>query len=665
MLRITSIIALFALFHFFNVQQVNAIRAYPHPIEVTQPDGSLLTIRLQGDEFYHFQTTEDGYLLKENSKGFLTYAIVTASGAIIESSNIARNINQRSANDIQLLSSIKKENIIQAFQSGRQKSKMLNNDIQPRKAYPLVGSPKSLVILANFQDKKFVTALPETAFQNLLTQPGYSANGATGSAKDYFLSSSYGKFAPDFIATDTVTLPQNLAYYGVNSGGTRGNDTYPLQMIIDACTAANNKGVDFSQYDTDNDGVIDNVFVYFAGYNEAEGGPANTIWPHRWGIYPGYNYTGTIDAITFDNKIIMDYACTSELKGSSGSNMCGIGIFCHEFGHVIGLPDYYDTSGTKANTLDNWSIMDYGAYLNRGRTPPLYSAYDRFYLGWLTPEQVSTPSDLTLLPLYQGTTQPANTNQQAFLFSATNHNLNGSNPNPKEFFIVEYRKHTGWDTYLGQYWNGSNYVIPSDGMLIWHIDYDQSTWDINKPNNYTGSGTTQTLSSHMRVYLHPTDGSLTTPPISAFTIGSFTPTTWSGTDINRAITSINKTANQVTFEFMGGAPVDPNAPGVKTGTIGSNLHFAGAKVNSSKIKTFNIKTTDLTGNLSLLITGTNAAYFTVSSATITKEAANAIGGTLITITYLPTAAGTHTATLTISGGGLNPAKVIDLTASGY
>ena len=441
--------------------------------------------------------------------------------------------------------------------------------------------------------------------------------------------------------------------------------------------------------------------------------------------------------------------------------MCGIGTFCHEFGHVIGLPDYYDTSGTQSNTLNEWDIMDYGAYSNNGCTPPVYSAYDRFFLGYLTPEQVNTASDLTLAPLYQGTATVSSTSQQAYLLSASTHNLNGAAPSPAEFFIVEYRKKTGWDAYL-----------PAEGVCIWHIDYLKAQWDANTPNNYTGS--TQTSSSHMRVYLQPLSGSTTTPG-TAFTTGSFTPTTWSGTNINRAITAITKSGDNYTFKLMGGQvgptltvsgtvnsfstyvgtattsqsvtissvsltdivnisvspetnfdiklstdtewkksvtltpasgivngtlnirynpttagnhnatitvsstgatsktvllsgtaiePENPNAPSVRPGRIDNSLTFANTKVNSTKTKTLNIKTTDVMNTLSLVITGDNAQMFSVSASSLTKEAANNLTGTNITIQYTPTTVGSHTATLTISGGGLDPAKVITLNGIG-
>ena len=739
----------FFLFQFCIVS-LYAVKAYQNPIIITQPDGTQLTIRLQGDEYHHFQTTEDGYLLKTNSKGFLTYAKVSATGEIVESSMVAQDAGKRSTAEIQFLKTMDKSVSIQVLQKAPQKSRMLANGVnQPRKAYPLNGFPKALVILANFKDKSFVTSTPQIAFQNLLTLDGYSSNGGTGSARDYFMSSTYGKFAPNFIVVGPVTLPQTLDYYGKNDAN--GNDTNPAQMIVDACAAADAAGLDFTQFDTDNDGFVDNVFVYYAGYNEAEGGPANTIWPHRWSI----SSAGITTGITLDGKKIEDYSCTSELKGNTGANMCGIGTFCHEFGHVLGLPDYYDTSGTQRNTLNTWDIMDYGAYSNGGNTPPAYSVYDRFFLGYLIPEQINTPSDKILLPLYQGKTTVANTIGQTYLFAQTTHNLNGASPNPSEFFMVEYRKKTGWDTYL-----------PAEGMCIWHIDFDQTSWNNNDPNNYTGS--TQSAASHMRVYLQPLIGQTTTPG-TAFTTGSFTPITWSGTDINRGISNITTTAANITFKFMasrvtnsgsfvpftttlgassaiqsttvtgfnltsnvnvalqdttnydiklstdvlwskalsiaptsgsvnasiqvrlnpkeigtltdqlaisctgitttnlnltGTSSIGPNSPQIIVGKVDNSISFGMTKLSISNSKTINVKTTDINNNLGFAITGSDASMFSVSVGSVTKDAANAVAGTNITVTFIPTSTGAHSATLTISGGGLSPDRVITLSGTG-
>ena len=766
MIKKVLLLALIAFLYQVALVPVFAVKAAPFPIIITQPDGSQLTIRLHGSEFNHFQTTEDGYVLKANNQGFLTYATVNQAGELLESNVIAQNVTKRTVSDVQFLKSVDQSAVQQSVRNLAQKSKMLLTGAdKPRKAYPLNGSPKALVILANFKDKAFAVSSPQTSFQNLVTQSGYSANGGTGSAKDYFMSSTYGKFAPDFVVVGPVTLPQTLDYYGKND--TSGSDTNPAQMIVDACAAASAAGLDFSQFDTDNNGIVDNVFVYYAGYNEAEGGPANTIWPHRWSI----SSAGISTGITFNGKKIDDYSCTSELKGSTGTNMCGVGTFCHEFGHVLGLPDYYNTSASSTTTLETWEVMDYGPYLNGGNTPPSYSAWDRFFLGYLIPQQINSASNITLQPLYLGTTQPANTDGQAYLFSATTHNLSGTAPSPAEFFIAEYRKHTGWDTYLGQNASsiGTNSNIPLDGMCIWHIDYLQSAWDANTPNN--ASSSTQSSSSHMRVYLQPLSGQTTTPG-TTFTTGSFTPTTWSGTSINRPITSIAMTANNMTFKFMGGIvgptitagtvnsfsmvvgtatnaqtitiagttlssdvvlnlsansvfdiklsssntwgksltltqsagsvsqsvdirynpkalgtqtdqlvmtstgattislnlsgtlSVGANSPVISVGKIDSSLPFSQTRLNSTNAKTINLKTTDLNDNLYFTISGNDAAMFSASVTMLTKDVTNATTGTNITVSYKPTTTGSHTATLTISGGGLAPARVITLTGTG-
>lgn len=640
--RIYLFVILLALTGSFH--SVFAIRANPAPVIVTQPDGTKLTIRIHGDEFNHYRTTNDGYLLTENPNGFYIYDLTYSNIEDKTTQIIARDATKRSITDQKLLMSIPKADANQIYASKLQRSKSagLQRTTTLRKAFPLTGNPKSLVILVNFSDKSFVVPTPKTAFTNLLNQSGYSANGGTGSARDYFMAASFGKFAPQFDVVGPYTLPNTLDYYGKNNS--QKDDQNPQQMIIDACQQADINGVDFTQYDTDNDGMVDNIFVYYAGYNEAEGGPANTVWPHRWSLA---DYTNT-----FDGKIVYDYACTSELNSSSGSNMCGIGTFSHEFGHVLGLPDYYhtaDATGSKS-TLDYWHIMDAGAYNNKGRTPPTYTAYDRFYLGWFTPQEINTANNYTLLPIYQGTTIPANTNQQAYILSATIHNLVGTNPSPTEFFVVEYRKKTGWDAYL-----------PGDGMLIWHIDYDANAWSDNSPNNYTGSS--QTTESHMRVYLQPLSGNTATPG-AAFSTGSFVPIFWNGTYLKREITDIVKTSNNLTFNLMGGIPSDPLAKVIKPGVIDNSLAFVSTKVASQRLKIINIRTTDISGNLTLAITGTDAGMFSASASSIIKDAANTFSGVNVTVYYKPTSVGQHTATLTISGGGLNPAKVITLTGQG-
>jgi len=638
------IIIAFALLTFIGTNR--AVPAYHGPVTITQPDGTSLTIRLFGDEFRKIRTTIDGFVIRENAQGFYTYAIRDSDNRLVASGVIARDADKRSAADKLFLNRVQKidsETDLNTIQPVMSKIKAVPA-VTTSTGFPKTGSPRTLVILVNFSDRSFVVSNPLTAFNNLLNEVNYSANGGTGSARDYFKAASNGQFSPQFDVVGPYTLTNTMAYYGAND--TNGDDVLPAYLIVDACKAADDAGLDFTQYDTDGDGFIDNVYVYYAGYNEAEGGPANTIWPHRWAVQPGFNFTNNQNLVRFDGKRVFDYACSSELRGNSGSNMCGIGTFVHEFSHVIGLPDYYHTAADKP-ALDNWSIMDAGAYLNSGRTPPTFSAYDRFYLGWLTPEQLTRPAEKSLYPLSQSVTPLSTTAKQAYLLSATNHNLNGANPSPVEFYIMEYRRKVGWDAFL-----------PAEGLLFWHINFNQTAWDNNTVNNY--SGTTQTASSHMRVYLQPLSGYTTTPG-TAFTTGSFTPLTWSGANINRPVTDIVKTNDSITFKIMGGIPFDPNAPVIRTGVISTQLVYPTIKRGTQLGRQLNIKTTDVTGTLTVALSGTNAASWQLSASQITSAEANSATGTNITVTFKPTTVGAHTATLTISGGGLSPEKVITLT----
>ena len=510
---------------FLQSYNVYAIKATPYPFEIKQPDGTTLTVKLHGDEYFRYMTTEDDVLIAKSADNFYRYARMDESGQLIPTARKAENIDARSVLDEQFLLKLQKpvEVLKIATQvQGVKKMKSAENDVI-RKGYPLNGSPKTLIILVNFSDKNFVTSSPQTAYTNLLNESGYSTNGGTGSARDYFRDASNGVFQPQFDVVGPYTLPNNMAYYGENSSG---NDKNPQQMVIDACKLADQNGVDFTQYDTDNDGYVDNIFIYYAGYNEAEGGPANSVWPHRWTL------ANTLTK--FDGKTIFDYACTSELKGASGTVMCGICTFCHEFGHVLGLADYYDTADDTHYTVSYWNIMDEGAYLNYGRTPPTYSAYDRFFLGWLTPVELKIPQNVTLPSI-------TSSNKAYLITRYGNHNLNGANPSPNEFFMLENRQRTGWDTFL-----------PNSGMLVTHVFYDVSTWNANSVNNVDAS---------MGFDIVEADGVASTatrigdPFPGSGNVTSYSPKLRNGTVIGKPLTMIQQNSGVITFRFMGGGDV--------------------------------------------------------------------------------------------------------------
>lgn len=336
---------------------------------------------------------------------------------------------------------------------------------QVQTACPLNIAPRGLVILVNFADKAFITDAQE--MRDMINGDNYSRSykmgfktiTAKGSARQYFIDQSWGQYQPQFDVAGPYTVSKNMSYYGGNDYS--NEDKNPYDMIIEACQLADADGVDFTQYDNNQDGEIDFVYVFYAGYGEADGGGANTIWPHTFWIKDGAGKT-----VLLDGKLLNSYACGNEL--SAGTKIHdGIGTFCHEFSHVLGLPDMYYTGNSltfAAKLMGTWDIMDYGPYNNDGNTPPSYSAYERFFMGWLTPTQITGNKDVLLHPLNSG--------RGAGLIAASTHNMVGNDPNPATFYLLENRPKEGWDQY-----------IPGSGMMLTKIQYNYSNWFYNTTNN--------------------------------------------------------------------------------------------------------------------------------------------------------------------------------------
>ena len=408
-----------------------AVPARKTGVVFTQPDGSQITVYQHGDEHFHWMTNEKGEWLKMDINGFyrVTEALSTEQ---IEARRVASSRRAAMA------------------------------------AYPLNVAPRGLVILVNFADVAFETEKAEMdsmlVGENYTRNYSYTYKGKTykiqsqGSARQYFYDSSNGQYNPQFDIVGPVTVSENMAYYGKNNS--YGNDSHPEHMINEACKLADTEcGIDFTQYDNDEDGYVDFVFVIYAGYGEADGGASNTIWPHAWNLYSAAGIKCQVDGKTVDL-----YACGNELDFFSKKHT-GIGTFCHEFSHVLGLPDLYVTNTASHSTMNEWDIMDYGPYNNEGNTPPTFSAYERFFMGWLQPRLIVDPENVELKELQES--------NEALLISSTDqHNLIGNNPDPTTFYLVENRQQKGWDEYL-----------PGHGMMLTKIQYSYSRWYQNTVNN--------------------------------------------------------------------------------------------------------------------------------------------------------------------------------------
>lgn len=417
--------------------EIRAVKAQPGIFTVTQPDGTCLNVRLIGDEHFHYYLTDDGYpLINDNDTYY--YAKATPEGKLLRSSMPASKPGKRSAEAKAFLRDVDTEETIESMPK--------RYGLFPGASFPTKGEQKAIVILVEFSDCEFSTPDACEYFPSMLNAEGFDDNGATGSARDYFVQNSSGMFKPEFDVYGPVTLSQPTKYYGGND--TWGNDKAPHKMIIEACELIDDT-VDFTQYDRDGDGVIDNVFVFYAGRGEATNGGANTVWPHSARITEWEPNTEHV----FDGVLLDSYACTNEWVSG---HTCGIGTFCHEFSHVLGLPDLYPTTYSSAFTPGKWSLMDSGSYNNGEKTPAGYSIFERNALGWIDPQIIDAggAKDITLLPVAE--------NDGAIIYT----------PSEGEFFLLENRQQSGWDRY-----------IPGHGMLVWHIDYVERVWINNTVNN--------------------------------------------------------------------------------------------------------------------------------------------------------------------------------------
>jgi immune inhibitor A len=452
-----------------------AVKAYPGPIQITQPDGSVITIRKHGDEFLNW-TTCGGLLVKQGPDGFYYLAEFSAQGVV-----------HASATRVQPGLSLQGPSTVRPPAVARERAQRFRQDFArtfgsrtdvtrlapgttPAVKGPAqsiaTGEKKFLVILAAFSDLAFNSANAQNDFFNLLNQDGYAENDATGSVWNYLYENSSGAFDPQFDVVGPVTLSRSFSYYGANDDEGKNIYERAREMVIEAIRIADQSfGVDFSPYDNDGDGTIDNVFIYFAGHNEAEGGGDNTIWPHAWNTY---NESITVDGVTTSS-----YACTSELRAASGTSMAGIGTYCHEFGHVLGLPDFYDTDGDEngaARGLGSFSLMSGGNYNNVGRTPPYLTIIERTLLGWRPDsfDELSEEGPYELGPV------------------SGNHAYANLTANDGEFFIYEYRQKTGWDANL-----------PNSGLLIYHIDMsDNMVGDVSAVERWRTWNGINTYASH-------------------------------------------------------------------------------------------------------------------------------------------------------------------------
>lgn len=414
------------LLFLFNATNLNAVPAKRIWTSLCLSDGRQVRARLIGDELVHYYKTEDGQTIREiGSSGI--YEVVKEEDMLAEwKVRSDRRIATRKAR------------------------RLKNQHVSLTRTVGLPKEQRGLVILVNFADKQMV--YDAATYNDFFNKQGYSDYGMTGSVRDYFLSQSYGAFDVEFDVVGPVTVSQNQAYYGQNDA--YGNDKYPAEMVIEACKAVDSQ-MDFSRYDWNGDGEVEQVYVIYAGYGEAQSAPSNTIWPHEYTLDEARLFGDGTGSMLLDGVRVNTYACSCELMGNSGSDIDPIGTACHEFSHCLNLPDTYDPN-YYAFGMDQWDLMDAGAYNNNARTPASFTSWERMFCGWLTPTELRTPCEITDM-------QPITSAPEAYIV------YNQENRN--EYYLLENRQNEGWDA-----------ALRGHGMLVLHVDYDEDVWFKNEVN---------------------------------------------------------------------------------------------------------------------------------------------------------------------------------------
>ena len=369
--------------------RASAVPAYPYPVVVTQPDGTTLEIQGHGDEFYHFTTTVDGYTVVKNDAGYYVYAQLQ-NNRLAPTDRIARNQMERTANDITFLESTGKMLVEKASSEGARKAR---RQVATKGSDSYYKNFRGLVILINFTDRKFTRSDALTHYNRMFNEVNYTGykneDGTSnrygslfiGGVRDYFYQNSMGKFAPQFDVVGPVQVD-------MKSTDVLGTDSayVVFAQAIDKLRAT----VNFSKYDADGDGVVDMMYFIVAGYGANYSGNNEAyLWPHKWSL----EYVGLPK---YNGKRMGKYACSVELYGWESNYQTildGIGTICHEFSHVLGLPDEYDTDyavGGQSHDPGEWSVMAGGSYAKFGRLPVGYSAFQRYASGFLTPKVITS-----------------------------------------------------------------------------------------------------------------------------------------------------------------------------------------------------------------------------------------------------------------------------------
>ena len=370
----------------------------------TLPDGTKVSVALRGDASFHYYESAEGQCYMAAEDGTLV-----------------------PVGTLQLTQARARAKV-------RAQLPSLKTDWDSTRIY------RQAVVLVSFADTDFSTDDPVSVYHRMLNEHGYNEGKGLGCVADYFRDQSGGLFNIQFDVFGPYKASGNARSYA---------STAPSLFREAVLSTITTSGQDFSVYDWDGNGVVEQVVIIYAGYgaNDGTDASAGSIWPH----------TSSFSAISCnDGELrLMNYSASAERWGND--KLCGIGTICHEFSHSLGLPDIYpvDSSTDEYSVVDEWDLMDGGNFVNNGWCPPNYSMTEKMLLGWAHPvELTDTTIVRDMLPVSEGGV--------VYQVKYDDH----------EYSLLENRQWSGWDARL-----------PGHGLLIVHVDYSPSMWKNNRVNN--------------------------------------------------------------------------------------------------------------------------------------------------------------------------------------
>ncbi len=571
----------------------------------TQSDGSVIHIQTYGDEHFHSFVTNDGLMVKQNAAGDFCYATLNSI-----STRLAHNKYERSISELNFIDRMGDSVRFASVTATAVGKTIAARLVQAQRAsqVPYVGKVRVPIIVVDYPDK---------AISNTIEAFNVHYNEAAKSAKQYFIDQSNGKFEPQFDIFGVYTLSENRAAYGGNNANSA--DKGVGKMVAEACDLASaNSSINWADYDGDGDGKCDVVIVVYAGVGEAQASTtmADAIWPCQWSLDGAASSGDGPGAKSYGGVKVDKFAVFNELYGSNdnGTTLDGIGTFCHEFSHCLGLPDFYSTGTASYYGMGTWSLMDYGCYNDNGNTPVGYNAYEKSFFDWI---QLETPQPDTEYTLPVFNAKSAISDRALKIESGVNAN---------EYFVAENRRKQGWDAY-----------IADEGVMVTHVTHVQSRWQNNTVNNnpvqlmtiVPADGVTSDATEDADLF-GETNHALTdsSTPATVLNLGTSTENYPVGNQgfLGKPITDIYLNPDgTATFRYC-------NASGPELEAGVDALDFGPVLYGETKQVSISLKGKNLTAPSTLSIEGGNG-QFALSATTLSADEVN--GGTSVTVTFDP------------------------------